>query len=141
MGAGGWDGQRGGRTSHTFASHRRVVICPEQHGDVRHNVGRKAAVSSSQHRLASVLGFASARVKDETTDLKRKRCPFEVDAHDERLEKQVRLQRTNAHTELQRMMQKELSFHSAQVKAMTAVQRGDSPIIAVMSTGAGKIYR
>ena len=93
------------------------------------------AVSTDWHRF---LGFESARIKDEKTDLKRKRCAFEDDAHDERMERRSRLQRINAHAELQRMMRKEVSFRSAQTEAMQAVQRGDSPIVAVMPTGAGK---
>ncbi|KAK3046026.1 hypothetical protein LTR09_012463 [Extremus antarcticus] len=93
------------------------------------------AVSTDWHRF---LGFESACIKDEKTDLKRKRCPFEDDAHDERMERRVRLQRMNTYAELQRMMQREVSFRSAQAEAMQAVQRGDSPIVAVMPTGAGK---
>ena len=93
------------------------------------------AVSTDWHRF---LGFESSRIKDEKTDLKRKRCPFEDDADDERLERRIRLQRMNANAGLQQMMQKEVSLRSVQAEAMEAVQRGDSPIVAVMPTGAGK---
>ena len=93
------------------------------------------AVSTDWHRF---LGFESSRIKDEKMDLKRKRCTFEDDADDERMERRTRLRRMNAHAELQRMMQKEVSFRSVQAEAMEAVQTGESPIITVMPTGAGK---
>ena len=93
------------------------------------------AVSTDWHRF---LGFESTRVKDEKVDLKRKRCRFEDDADEERVERRIRLQRMNATAELQRMMQKEVSFRSVQGEAMEAIQKGESPIVAVMPTGAGK---
>jgi hypothetical protein len=93
------------------------------------------AVSTDWHRF---LGFESTQVKDEKANLKRKRCTFEGDAEDERLERQIRLQRMDAHAELQRMMRKEVAFRSVQAEAMEAIQKGESPIVAVMPTGAGK---
>jgi superfamily II DNA helicase RecQ len=93
------------------------------------------AVSTDWHRF---LGFESVHVKDEKTDLKRKRCQFESDADEEQIERRIRLRRMDATAELQRMMQKEVSLRSVQGKAMEAIQRGDSPIIAVMPTGSGK---
>jgi superfamily II DNA helicase RecQ len=93
------------------------------------------AVSTDWHRF---LGFESVHVRDEKTDLKRKRCQFESDADEEQIERRIRLRRMNASAELQRMMQKEVSFRSVQGKAMEAIQKGDSPIVAVMPTGSGK---
>jgi hypothetical protein len=93
------------------------------------------AVSTDWHRF---LGFESTRVKDEKVDLKRKRCRFENDADEERVERRIRLRQMNATAELHRMMQKEVSFRSVQGEVMEAIQKGESPIVAVMPTGAGK---
>lgn len=93
------------------------------------------AVSTDWHRF---LGFESTAQQDDKTDWKRKRCRFENDAEVEQDERRFRLRRMNATAELQRMMRKEVSFRSAQGQAMEAIQRGDSPIVAVMPTGSGK---
>lgn len=93
------------------------------------------AVSTDWHRF---LGFGSTREKDEKVDLKRKRCRFENDADEERVERRIRLRQMNATAELQRMMRKEVSFRSVQGKAMDVISKGDSPVVAVMPTGAGK---
>jgi superfamily II DNA helicase RecQ len=93
------------------------------------------AVSTDWHRF---LGFESTRIKDEKVDLKRKRCRFEDDADEERVERRIRLRQMNATAELQRMMRKEVSLRSVQGKAMDVIQKGESPVVAVMPTGAGK---
>lgn len=93
------------------------------------------AVSTDWHRF---LGFESIQVKDKKVDLKRKRCVFEDDVEEEQVERRIRLRRMDATAELRRMMRKEVSFRSVQGEAMEAIQRGDSPIVAVMPTGSGK---
>lgn len=93
------------------------------------------AVSTDWQRF---LGFESAQIKTEKADSKRKRCTFEDDADEERIERRVRLSRMNATTELQRMMRAEVSFRSVQGEAIEAIQKGQSPVVAVMPTGSGK---
>ena len=93
------------------------------------------AVSTDWHRF---MGFESTRATGGKTDLKRKRCRFEDDADEERVARRVRLRQMDATAELRRMMRKEVSFRSVQGEAMEAIQKGESPIVAVMPTGAGK---
>ena len=96
---------------------------------------RFRAVSIDWHRL---WHFESQRVKDEGHELKRKRCPFEDDAHEERTERRTRLRQMDASAALRRMMQQEVSWRSTQGEAIQAIQEGRSPIVAVMPTGSGK---
>jgi hypothetical protein len=60
----------------------------EMSGTTAHRRRQFRAVSTDWHRF---LGFECTWIKDEKTDLKRKRCSFEDDAHDERLERRIRL--------------------------------------------------
>jgi len=92
------------------------------------------AISIDWHRF---LGFASTETGSKG-GLKRKRCPFESDAEESRTERQVRLRRMDAQAELQWMMRKEVTLRSVQGEALQAVQEGQSPIVVVMPTGAGK---
>ena len=96
---------------------------------------RFRAVSRDWHQF---LGFESAQVKEEKVDLKRKRCPFEEEAHEGMVERRIRMREMDATTELQRMMRKEVALRSVQETAIRAIQDGVSPIVAVMPTGAGK---
>ncbi|TKA60225.1 hypothetical protein B0A55_13169, partial [Friedmanniomyces simplex] len=85
------------------------------------------------------LGFQSTAMKDEKEGVgKRKRCEFEDDASEERMQRRARLQRMNATAQSSWMMRKEVTLRSVQGQAMEAIQRGDSPVVAVMPTGAGK---
>ena len=70
--------------------------------------------------------------------MKRKRCPFEGEAEEARTERQVALRRMDAVAELQWMMRKKVTMRSVQGEAMHAIQQGESPIVVVMPTGAGK---
>ncbi|KAK0768541.1 hypothetical protein LTR59_017590 [Friedmanniomyces endolithicus] len=93
-------------------------------------------VSEDWHRF---LGFESTAVKDERQGpVKRKWCGFEDDAEEEQVRRRARLRRMDAQAELSRMMQKEMTMRSVQGEAMQAIQRGDSQIVTVMPTGAGK---
>ena len=96
---------------------------------------RFRAVSIDWHRLWQ---FESQRIKDSGHDLKRKRCPFEDDAHEERIERRIRLQQMNANAALRQIMQKEVSLRNTQGEAMQAIQDGKSPVVAIMPTGSGK---
>lgn len=92
------------------------------------------AISIDWHRF---LGFALTEPGSKG-GLKRKRCPFENDAEESRTERQVRLRQMDAQAELQWMMRKEVGLRSVQGEALQAIQEGQSPIVVVMPTGAGK---
>ena len=98
--------------------------------------------SEDWHRF---LGFESAikevadmDVKDGSISRKRKRCPFEDDADEERFNRRSRLKHMDASEQLRRMMGEGAAFRSVQQQAMEAIQAGNSPVVAVMPTGAGK---
>ncbi|KAM0700964.1 hypothetical protein Q7P35_011323 [Cladosporium inversicolor] len=80
----------------------------------------------------------AAAKKEGLRGLKRKRCPFEGEAEEARTERQVALRRMDAVAELQWMMRKKVTMRSVQGEAMHAIQQGESPIVVVMPTGAGK---
>ncbi|KAF2187528.1 P-loop containing nucleoside triphosphate hydrolase protein, partial [Zopfia rhizophila CBS 207.26] len=69
---------------------------------------------------------------------KRKRAPFESEAEEGRIERWQRLRKMNAAVQLKRMMGKEAVFRGVQEEAITAITAGESPVVAVMPTGAGK---
>jgi hypothetical protein len=68
-------------------------------------------------------------VKEEKASLKRKRCPFEEEAHEEMLERRVRIREMDATVELRRMMQKEVALRSVQERAVRAIQDGISVVV------------
>jgi hypothetical protein len=84
------------------------------------------AVSQDWHRF---VGFESAQVKEEKASLKRKRCPFEEEAHEEMQERRVRIREMDATVELRRMMQKEGALRSVQERAVRAIQNGISVVV------------
>ncbi|KAK0973037.1 hypothetical protein LTR54_017430 [Friedmanniomyces endolithicus] len=93
-------------------------------------------VSEDWHRF---LGFESTAVRDEKQGpFKRKCCGFEEDAEEEQVRRRARLRRMDAQAELSWMMRKAMTMRSVQGEAMQAIQRGDSHIVTVMPTGAGK---
>ena len=93
-------------------------------------------VSEDWHRF---LGFESTAVRDEKQGpFKRKWCGFEEDAEEEQVRRRARLRRMDAQAELSWMMRKAMTMRSVQGEAMQAIQRGDSHIVTVMPTGAGK---
>ena len=79
---------------------------------------RFRAVSRDWHQF---LGFESAQVKEEKVDLKRKRCPFEEEAHEGMVERRIRMREMDATTELQRIMRKEVALRSVQETAIRAI--------------------
>ena len=100
------------------------------------------ASSEDWHRF---LGFESAKVEVvdgvgcvDSMGRKRKRCPFEDDADEERFSRRARLKRMDAAEQLRRMMGDGVEFRSKQEEAMKAIQAGESPVVTVMPTGEGK---
>ncbi|GME31336.1 conserved hypothetical protein [Neofusicoccum parvum] len=123
-----------GHTSHTAGLiYARGMM--EQAGVVAEKRLLFRASSTDWHRF---LGFQSAFKSQEPASRKRKRCPFEDDADEERLDRWARLKRANAKEQLQRLIGKKAEFRSVQEEAVTAIQAGVSPVVAVMPTGAGK---
>lgn len=78
------------------------------------------------------------RAGGEMMGKKRKRCPFEDEADEERLNRRIRLRKMNAEEQLKQLVGKEAIFRSVQKPAMEAIKAGHSPVVAVMPTGAGK---
>ncbi|KAA8645213.1 uncharacterized protein ATNIH1004_009430 [Aspergillus tanneri] len=94
-------------------------------------------VSALQHRLAPVLGFASAA---EPSPLgKRKRSPWEDEAEEGRVVRRHRLNIADMRTTLQHMTgQEDIQFRGVQAPALRAIQDGQSPVVAIMRTGGKK---
>ncbi|KAF4534197.1 Helicase [Lasiodiplodia theobromae] len=69
---------------------------------------------------------------------KRRRCPFEDEAEEERLDRWIRLNKMNGEERLKQLVGKEAIFRSVQEPALDAIKAGHSPVVAVMPTGAGK---
>ncbi|GME30610.1 conserved hypothetical protein, partial [Neofusicoccum parvum] len=114
-----------GHTSHTAGLiYARGMM--EQAGVVAEKRLLFRASSTDWHRF---LGFQSAFKSQEraaAASRKRKRCPFEDDADEERLDRWARLKRANAKEQLQRLMGKKAEFRSVQEEAVTAIQAGDA---------------
>jgi superfamily II DNA helicase RecQ len=90
--------------------------------------------STDWHRF---LGFQSAA--DAAADVKkRKRAPFENEANKARMERLERLRTMDPAAQLQRMNGKKAKFRGVQQEAIQAIIAGESPVVAVMPTGAGK---
>ncbi|KAF2175999.1 hypothetical protein K469DRAFT_761469, partial [Zopfia rhizophila CBS 207.26] len=106
----------------------------EQAGAVADKRQRFRASSIDWHRF---LGFQSA-VEEGFKSKKRKRAPFETEAEEGRIDRWERLRKMNAVVQLRRMMGKEAVFRGVQEEAIKAITAGESPVVAVMPTGAGK---
>jgi RecQ family ATP-dependent DNA helicase len=93
--------------------------------------------SEDWHRF---LGFESAKVDSnmDRTGSKRKRCPFEEEADEERFERWRRLKRMDMAEQLKGMMGEGAKFRSVQQQAMESIRAGASPVVTVMPTGEGK---
>ncbi|KAG9378478.1 RecQ Superfamily II DNA helicase [Pyrenophora tritici-repentis] len=91
----------------------------EQSGAVADRRQQFRASSTDWHRF---LGF-QAGLDDQRRSSKRKRAPFESEADEARLK---------------RMMGEEAKFRGVQEAAIKAITAGESPVVAVMPTGAGK---
>jgi superfamily II DNA helicase RecQ len=125
--------EQAGHTSYVAGLvYARAIM--EQAGAVADKRQQFRASSMDWHRF---LGFQSA-VDDGTTSKKRKRAPFETEAEDGRIDRWVRLRKMDGAAQLKRMMGKEAVFRGVQEEAIEAITAGESPVVAVMPTGAGK---
>lgn len=70
--------------------------------------------------------------------IKRKRAPFEEEADQARLERWSRIREMDATVQLQRMLGPTAQFRGIQEDAIHSIVAGESPVVAVMATGAGK---
>ncbi|KAF7184889.1 hypothetical protein CNMCM7691_008406 [Aspergillus felis] len=70
---------------------------------------------------------------------KRKRAPWEDEAEVSRMERRHQLATMDLEAAAQRMTGRpDMRFRGVQDPAMRAIQRGESPVVAVMPTGGGK---
>lgn len=83
-------------------------------------------------------GQAGGRADGRRASKKRRRCPFEDEAEEERLDRWIRLNKMNGEERLKQLVGKEAVFRSVQEPALDAIKAGHSPVVAVMPTGAGK---
>jgi superfamily II DNA/RNA helicase len=113
--------------------------CMERSGVVAGMRKRFRAVSTEWHRfLQFPVWPAGIQRGVGEMDAKRKRRMFEAAADEEQTARRSRLKRMNAEATLRRMMRAQVSLRSVQGRAMQAIQAGESAIVAVMPTGAGK---
>jgi len=90
--------------------------------------------STDWHRF---LGFQSA--VDAGSEAKKwKKAPFEMEADEARIERFERLRKTDMAAQLKRMKGNKAKFRGIQEEAIEAIVAGQSPVVAVMPTGAGK---
>lgn len=94
------------------------------------------ASSTDWHRF---LGFQSAiHEEDRHICKKRKLAPFESEAVEGQIDRRWRLKNMDAASQLRRMMGGDATFRGIQKEAIQAIIAGESPVVAVMPTGAGK---
>jgi superfamily II DNA helicase RecQ len=106
----------------------------KQAGAVANKRQQFRASSTDWHRF---LGFQTD-VDDSSKSRKRKRAPFESEADKARINRWQRLRNMDSSKQLKRMMGNMAEFHGVQEAALEAITAGESPIVAVMPTGAGK---
>ncbi|KAI2479924.1 telomere-linked helicase 1 [Pyrenophora tritici-repentis] len=125
--------EQAGHTSHVAGLvYARGIM--EQSGAVADRRQQFRASSTDWHRF---LGF-QAGVDDQRRSSKRKRAPFESEADEARVDRWQRLRKMDARAQLKRMMGEEAKFRGVQEAAIKAITAGESPVVAVMPTGAGK---
>ena len=106
----------------------------EQAGAVADKRQQFRMSSTDWHRF---LGFQSV-ANEAYTCKKRKRAPFESEADEGRIERWGRLRKMDTEAQLKRMMGDKAAFRGVQKEAMEGIVAGESPVVAVMPTGAGK---
>ncbi|KAF7444189.1 telomere-linked helicase 1 [Pyrenophora tritici-repentis] len=125
--------EQAGHTSHVAGLvYARGIM--EQSGAVADRRQQFRASSTDWHRF---LGF-QAGVDDQRRSSKRKRAPFESEADEARVDRWQRLRKMDARAQLKRMMGEKAEFRGVQEAAIKAITAGESPVVAVMPTGAGK---
>jgi superfamily II DNA helicase RecQ len=86
--------------------------------------------SSSGHLALIGIDFWKSR--------KRKRAPFESEVDEARIDRGRRLRKMDSSKQLKGMMDDKAEFRGVQEAAIEAITAGESPVVAVMPTGAGK---
>jgi DEAD/DEAH box helicase len=125
--------EQAGHTSHMAGwIYARGMM--EQAGAVANKRAQFRASSMDWHRF---LGFQSA-VNQEQACKKRKRARFEEEADEGQMDGWGRLRKMKMRIQLEGMMGKEAAFRGVQEQAIQAIVAGESPVVAVMPTGAGK---
>jgi hypothetical protein len=125
--------EQAGHTSHVAGLvYARGIM--EQAGAVADKRQQFRASSTDWHRFS---GF-QADVDDGTKSRKRKRAPFESEADEARIDRWQRLRKIDSSKQLKRMMGDKAEFRGVQEAAIEAITAGESPVVAVMPTGAGK---
>jgi superfamily II DNA helicase RecQ len=125
--------EQAGHTSHVAGLiYAREIM--EQAGAVADKRQQFRRSSADWHRF---LGFQSA-IDEGYACKKRKRAPFESEADESRMERLGRLRKMDVVAQLKRMMGKDAVFRGVQEEAIKAITAGESPVVAVMPTGAGK---
>ncbi|KAF4225022.1 hypothetical protein CNMCM6805_007133 [Aspergillus fumigatiaffinis] len=106
----------------------------EQAGTTAHRREMFQLSSTDWHQF---LGFGVPA--PPSTLGKRKRAPWEDEAEVSRMERRHQLATMDMEAAAQRMTgQPKMRFQGVQDPAIQAIQRGESPIVAVMPTGGGK---
>jgi superfamily II DNA or RNA helicase len=130
-----------------------VIIQDEQCGHAAHVAGmvyargimEQAGVTANRRQLFRnsstnwhrFLGFQPA-VEAAADVKKQKRAPFESEADEARMERLERLRKMDTAAQLKRMNGNKAKFRGVQKEAINAIVAGESPVVAVMPTGAGK---
>ena len=124
--------EQAGHTAHIAGMiYARGIM--EQAGAVADKRQQFRISSTDWHRF---LGFQASSTEDGCR--KRKRARFESEADEARIDRWERLRKINTSTQLQQMMGKSAEFRGVQKDAIDAIVAGESPVVAVMPTGAGK---
>lgn len=125
--------EQAGHTSHVAGMvYARGIM--EQAGVVAERRQQFRSSSTDWHRF---LGFTSA-VEEAKSYKKRKMAPYETQAEEARLERLERLSSMDTVAQLKRIKGNKANFRGSQRRAIDAIIAGQSPIVAVMPTGAGK---
>jgi superfamily II DNA helicase RecQ len=101
----------------------------EMAGSVFNKRGQFREASVDWHRF---LGFK------ETAESSKRRCPFDDEVDEGRIERHARMKRVNVDSVMKSMYGRDAEFRGIQKAVIEAIMGGKSPIIAVMPTGGGK---
>lgn len=93
-------------------------------------------ISQDWHQFLGFPAESPAVVRERQ---KRKRAPWETEQEENQFQRRYQLATAEPEQALQHFMGDSLvRFRSKQKEAFQAIQRGDSPVVAVLPTGAGK---
>ncbi|PKX88249.1 uncharacterized protein P174DRAFT_455644 [Aspergillus novofumigatus IBT 16806] len=111
----------------------------EEGMDIEQWIGHIADLQAthSSHIAGMFLGFSAPGHPSILG--KRKQAPWEDEAKVSRMERRHQLATMDLEAAAQRMTRRpDMQFQGVQDPAMRAIQRGESPVVAVMPTGGGK---